>query len=205
MEKFGETLVVLQNTWSNKDEDSKIGVTKQSKRRTKALKVKIAKIKNADLAERLCVIEKMILEQKISNSSLQKNVNSMNPQNSDENEIVNAIKRTVLNLKADEIKDEKVEDGIHNNGDFCTSNCKYYIRRCPADTESTPIVFYQKPDSSEQKYFTSEMLDSAIDYLRKLLQQIISVYQNHWKTDSKRAQHDNIVPDLGNHRINLCK
>lgn len=202
MEKFAETLDVLRNTLANKDYDSsKNGSTKQSKRRTKALKAKIAKIKNADLTERYSISEKIILEQKISNSSFPKNGNGTNAHNSDENEIVNAIKRTVLNLKTDEIKEEKADDGIHSNGDinFCSSNCKYYIRRCPADSESTPIVFYQKPDSSEQKYFTSEMLDSAIDYLRKLLQQIITVYQNHWKADNKKTQSENIVTDLGNH------
>lgn len=208
MEKFAETLVVLQNMLSNKEEDLKSGVTKQCKRRTKALKAKITKIKNADLAERLNISEKMILEQKISNSSLPKIVNGTIIQKiascdcSDETEIVNAIKRTVLNLKTEEVKDDKAEERNHNIKDtnVCNLNCKYYVTRCLSDIESAPIVFYQKPDSSEQKYYTADMLDAAIDYLKKLLQQIISVYQNHWKNDLKKEQREN-VSDLGNYHF----
>lgn len=135
------------------------------------------------MAEQLNIKEKITLNYGVSGPPLtfKDNIHQGEASYEDENEVVNALKRTILNT------DDASECSFF---DICSSkeaaamcgSCKCLVNH-DEERDQAPIVFYQKSDSLEQKYYNSQMLESAISYLRKLLHQIIGVYQNHWKCD----------------------
>ncbi|XP_022915943.2 uncharacterized protein [Onthophagus taurus] len=198
---------ILQETEKN-DDESKMFL-KKTKRRTKALKAKIDKVKTAELRERLTSNRKYM--EQLQDNQITQDFSWIDDSQQDFNleeslrdfemnqcDIVNSLKKNLLVGIEAEILCEKAKESMT----LSSEDWKSHILNLPfssrANSAYNPDYLkdptYLKPDdfiifSSENKSWPGNTLNDAIypslKYLEILLMKIINRYQKHWIIDNQ--------------------
>ncbi|XP_044260076.1 uncharacterized protein LOC123008358 isoform X2 [Tribolium madens] len=183
-----------KNSEDKKKSDNGVNFSKKSRRRSKAIKARLTKMKSAELTKRLNLNGKK-LNQRPSKANLNNKIGSngeieflLKPTDTFEsrNPIVTSL-RHLLETEIETFEKKKVEQEIHPQWkkEILSMSRIDISKNFPLDQDKLASAVNYLKESTCQKYNLNinRSMNIIIDYLKQLVQLIVRKYREHWEND----------------------